>query len=81
MPESSPDQYLNRQGTETLRIPQVVIIDRSGVIRAQSGGRNGDLRLEDEAYLRTLLDGLLKENPGPAAPAKRADQKSQKNPS
>jgi len=75
------DQYLSREGTETLRIPQVVIIDRSGVIRAQSGGHNGDLRLEDEAYLRTLIDGLLKENP-PAHPANNPQpQKSQKNPS
>ncbi len=65
------DQYLSREKTETLRIPQVVIIDRAGVIRAQSGGRNGNRGLEDEAYLRTLLDGLLKENPRPAAPARR----------
>jgi peroxiredoxin len=74
------DQYLSREGTEILRIPQVVIIDRSGVIRAQSGGRNGDLRLEDEAYLRTMIDRLLKENP-PAHPLSNPQQKSQKNPS
>lgn len=55
------DQYLGRSETETLRIPQVVIIDRAGMIRAQTGGRDGNLKLEDEAYLRTLLDGLLKE--------------------
>jgi peroxiredoxin len=78
------DQYLSREGTETLRIPQVVIIDRFGTIRAQSGGRYGEMRLEDEAYLRTLLDGLLKENPPPAAPAPAkppSTQKSSKNPS
>jgi peroxiredoxin len=75
------DQYLSREGAETLRIPQVVIIDRAGVIRAQSGGHDGDVRLENEAYLRTLLDGLLKENP-PAAPAKQPSSlKSPKNPS
>jgi peroxiredoxin len=55
------DQYLGRTETETLRIPQVVIIDRTGMIRAQTGGRDANLKLEDEAYLRTLLDDLLKE--------------------
>lgn len=76
------DQYLSREGSETLRIPQVVIIDRAGMIRAQSGGRNGNAQLENEAYLRTLLDGLLKENPPPPAPAKQpSTQKSPKNPS
>jgi peroxiredoxin len=55
------DQYLSRGEKELLRIPQVVIIDRAGMIRAQTGGHEGNLKLEDEAYLRTLLDGLLKE--------------------
>jgi len=53
------DQYLGRQEKELLRIPQVVIIDRKGVIRAQTG--LGDPKLEDENSLRSLLDGLLKE--------------------
>jgi peroxiredoxin len=76
------DQYLSREGTETLRIPQVVIIDRAGMIRAQSGGRNGNVQLEDESYLRALLDGLLKENPPPAAaPKKSPTQKGGKKPS
>jgi AhpC/TSA family len=56
------DQYLSRGEEEFLRIPQVVIIDRAGMIRAQTGGRDGNLKLEDEAYLRTLLDSLLKED-------------------
>jgi len=55
------DQYLARGEKEILRIPQMVVIDRAGMIRAQSGGHDGDRRLEDEAYLRTLVDGLLKE--------------------
>jgi hypothetical protein len=59
--KNSVDQYLNRGPSEVLRIPQVIIIDRAGMIRAQSGGYDGNLKLEDEAYLRTLLDGLLKE--------------------
>jgi peroxiredoxin len=59
--KANVDQYLGRAETETLRIPQLVIIDRRGMIRAQTGGRDGNLKLEDEAYLRTLLDDLLKE--------------------
>jgi peroxiredoxin len=75
------DQFLSRDPQETLRIPQVVIIDRAGMIRAQTGGQNGDRRLEGEAYLRTMIDGLLKESPAPVAPAKQSSpQKSQKNP-
>jgi len=57
------DTYLGRTGTEVLNIPQVVVIDRAGTIRAQSGGRPGDPRLENVDSLRTLLDNLLKENP------------------
>jgi peroxiredoxin len=53
------DRYLSREQREMLRIPQVVIIDRAGTIRAQTGVDN--LNLENEAYLRTMIDGLLKE--------------------
>jgi len=55
------DQYLSRAQREVLRIPQVVIIDRAGMIRAQTGGRDGNPRLEDEDFLRKMLDSLLKE--------------------
>src|SRR5579864_44637 len=57
------DQYFNRQEKEVLRIPQVIIIDRTGMIRAQTGDQdaNANLKLESETYLRTMLDGLLKE--------------------
>jgi peroxiredoxin len=54
------DAYLGRSGTEVLKIPQIVVIDRKGFIRASSGAR-GDTSLEDEASLRTLLDPLLNE--------------------
>lgn len=56
------DTYLKRQPREVLNIPQVVVIDRSGMIRAMSGGAGGDPRLEDENSLRTMIEGLLKEN-------------------
>ncbi|HEY2115018.1 MAG TPA: TlpA disulfide reductase family protein [Candidatus Angelobacter sp.] len=55
------DSYLGRSGNEILNIPQVVVIDRAGMIRATSGGRGGDPALEDETSLRVLIDGLLNE--------------------
>jgi len=55
------DNYLSRSGNEILNIPQVVVIDRAGMIRATSGGRGGDPALEDENSLRTLINGLLDE--------------------
>lgn len=55
------DNYLGRNGNEILNIPQVVVIDRAGMIRATSGGRGGDPTLEDENSLRNLISGLLSE--------------------
>jgi peroxiredoxin len=54
------DNYLGRTGKEMLSIPQIVVIDRAGNIRATTGAKT-NLDLEDESALRTLLDGLLKE--------------------
>ena len=56
------DSYLGRSGNEILNIPQVVVIDRAGMVRATSGGRGGDPALEDENSLRNLINGLLNEN-------------------
>ena len=53
------DSYLGRSPAERLMLPQIVVIDRDGVIRAQSGAM-GDPKLEDESYLRTLLENLLR---------------------
>ncbi len=58
------DSYLGRSGNEILNIPQVVVIDRAGMIRATSGGRGGDPSLEDENSLRNLISGLLNEGAG-----------------
>jgi peroxiredoxin len=56
------DTYLGRTGTDLLAIPQVVVIDRTGKIRAATGDHvNPDLENEDS--LRTLIDSLLKEKP------------------
>jgi peroxiredoxin len=62
------DQYLGRQEQEMLRIPQVVIIDRNGTIRAQTGMDNP--QLENESSLRILIDGLLKEGAAAGAAKK-----------
>jgi len=54
------DTYLGRTGNEILAIPQVVVIDRAGVIRATTGDHTNP-KLEDENSLRALIEGLLKE--------------------
>jgi peroxiredoxin len=65
---SSPeavDSYLGRSVMERLMVPQIVVIDREGVVRAQSGPK-GDPNLENETWLHNLIDSLLKEG-APAA--------------
>jgi peroxiredoxin len=59
--KDSVDSFLDRARTEVLTIPQIVVIDRKGTIRAASGGRGADPRLEDEGALRTLIESLLVE--------------------
>lgn len=56
------DSYLGRTGTEMLSIPQILIIDRAGTIRAANGVRtNPDL--ENLNSVRALLEPLLEESP------------------
>ena len=55
------DTYLAREPKEILNIPQIVVIDRVGVIRAQSGGKGGNPALENENSLRALIENLLNE--------------------
>jgi peroxiredoxin len=45
---------------QLLAVPQVVVIDRKGVVRAQTPPRDED-PIRQEAVLRKLLDTLLKE--------------------
>jgi peroxiredoxin len=59
------DSFLARGRDEVLNIPQVVVIDRAGMIRAQSGGKGGNPILESEDSLRSLIEGLLKEGAPP----------------
>jgi thiol-disulfide isomerase/thioredoxin len=56
------DSYLGREADQKFRLPQVVVIDRKGVIRAQSQPLV-EKNLEDENYLRNLIGALIKEAP------------------
>jgi peroxiredoxin len=69
---SDVDSFLARQGTEQLKIPQMVVIDRKGFIRAATGG-GADTRMEDEAALRALVNSLLDE-PASSSAAKPKSQ-------
>ncbi len=63
---STPDKVLAYLGYSLMDtryvVPQVVVIDRKGMIRAQSPPQ-GDEKLQEEAPLRILIDRLLKEGP------------------
>jgi peroxiredoxin len=67
---SEVDSYLGRTPLERLMVPQIVVIDRTGVIRAQSRPVR-ETNLEDETYLRNFLSNLLKVSV-PAANTKKA---------
>jgi peroxiredoxin len=59
---AAPDSVLSYLGVslaERFLVPQIVVIDRKGMLRAKSQAA-GSPELQDEAYLRTLVDGLLK---------------------
>ena len=60
--------YLGYSIMERLTVPQMVIIDKKGIIRAQSEPM-GTEELSSEPYLRKLITGLMAEGSG-AAPAK-----------
>jgi hypothetical protein len=64
------DSYLARAQNETLSIPQIVVIDRTGTIRATTGGKGADPTLEDESTLRSLIAKLLDEGSSPGAAGK-----------
>jgi len=80
-PRESVLSYLGVSEIESWVVPQVAIIDRKGVIRAQSASR-GTTELQTETYLRKYLGELLDEGgaksaaPSKAAPKKAADKKT-----
>jgi thiol-disulfide isomerase/thioredoxin len=73
------DNYLGRKGNEILKIPQVVVIDRIGMIRATSGTK-GDPNLENENPLRDFINTLLSESV-PATKKGRSSSPSKNVPS
>jgi len=76
-PRNSVLSYLGVSEIESWVVPQVVIIDRKGVIRAQSAAR-GTAELQTETYLRKYLGDLLSEGAAakPAAPSKTPAKKA-----
>lgn len=60
--------FLQISTMERFVVPQIVLIDRKGQIRAQSPPL-GDPKLQDEANLRVQIDALLKEGGGAASSA------------
>ena len=81
---SSADTVMSFLGLSVMDryvVPQVAVIDKKGMIRAQSEA-TGTPNLQDEGYLRTLIESLLKEGPttttsdakkAPATVAKKAN--------
>jgi thiol-disulfide isomerase/thioredoxin len=80
-PRESVLSYLGISDIQSWAVPQIAIIDRKGVVRAQSESR-GTAQLQTEAYLRKYLGDLLDEGraksaaPAKAAPKKAIDKKA-----
>lgn len=75
-PRASVLSYLGVSDIERWVVPQVVIIDRKGVVRAQSNPQ-GTADLTTESYLRRYLGELLDEGgAGKAAPSKAPAKKA-----
>ena len=75
--------YLEISVMDRFVVPQTVVVDRKGVVRAQSLPM-GTIELQQEASLRTLIGGLLKESASAPAvsakkPAPKADSKAPKS--
>ena len=64
--------YLGISELERIGVPQIVVIDRKGVIREQSPSTGGG-PLGDPAHLKPLIEGLLAEGAPSKAPAKSGD--------
>ena len=67
--------YLGVSDLERWVVPQIAIIDRKGVIRAQSASQ-GTADLQTESYLRKYLGELLDEGGKSAVPSKAPAKKA-----
>jgi thiol-disulfide isomerase/thioredoxin len=65
------NSFLGASVMDRLMFPQVVVIDKKGQIRAQSEV-SGTAQLQNEAYLTSFINDLLKESATSAAPKKSA---------
>ncbi len=63
--------YLGLSVMDRYVVPQVAVVDKKGMIRAQSEV-TGTPNLQDEGYLRMLIDSLLKEGAATTSDAKKA---------
>jgi peroxiredoxin len=52
-------------------VPQIVVIDKKGMIRMQSDKKVATKEIQDEAYMRNFIDSLLKEGTTAATPPKK----------
>ena len=57
------DGFLQQPVIYRMYVPQLVFIDRQGVIRAQHGGSDPFLAGDQDKHLRDQIDELLKEAP------------------
>jgi peroxiredoxin len=54
-------QFLGISPMERYVVPQIVWIDRKGIIRSQTSPLTGDEQMRTEAYWRSMIETLLKE--------------------
>ncbi len=66
--------YLGISELERIGVPQIIIIDRKGVIREQSTSQGGG-PLGDPAHLKPLIESLLAEGAPAKSPAKTGTSK------
>jgi hypothetical protein len=52
-------------------VPQIVVIDKKGMIRMQSDKKGANKEIQEDAYMRTFIDSLLKEGTAAATPPKK----------
>jgi peroxiredoxin len=74
-------EFLGFSVMDRYNVPQVAVVDKKGMIRAQSGPM-GDTNLQDVAFLRNLINNLLSEGAttsGKTAPTAKTAAKGSSN--
>lgn len=73
---ASPETVMNYLGISIMErfvVPQILVVDREGVIRAHSASL-GTPELQDESYLRKLLGSLLQQDARTSRSVKNLDR-------